>query len=1010
MVPEAAMRFGVLGPLEVVGENGAIPLRGAKPRVLLAVLLCRANQPVSIDTLADCMWPRSRPPSAGDNLRGYVHQLRRTLPCRDRLVHGPVGYQLTVRDGELDLADFRELAARGQRAIADGHPGMAGRLLHQAMALWRGRAFGGLPEVALLRDEAYALEEYRLDVLEEQVSADLAVGGHGALVAELRRHVAAYPLRERFHAQLMLALYRSGRQADALQAYQDCRERLVAELGIEPGPELQKLQLAILTADPVIRDPGGRAWPVLLAGVPELAAAPPRIADPPPRPQAQLPADVTCFTGRSSFLRELDALAAAGRRTGTGPVVALITGTAGVGKTAIAVHWAHSASAKFPDGQLYVQLRGHGPGSPVSPAGMLGQLLRALGMEPHGVPVETDEAAAAFRSVVAGRRLLFVLDDAFSAEQVRPLLPGAGACMVVLTSRNRLSGLVARDGARRLSVTTLPVRDASRLVRRLIGTQQSCAAESTAVAELARLCAYLPLALRIAAANLTSQHYASVVSYVARLAAADRVAELRADRDEQACVRTAFDVSYGGLDDAERVMFRLLGIAPGPDIGVAAAASLAGLPPEHATALLDRLAAACLVDEHAPGRYQCHDLLRLYARGRAIAEDGEPDRRAALERLAGWYLCRVRAAADLLYPHLLRLPDQPSGGPPWRAVVFPDRAAALSWLETERANLVASTVHAAEHGLPLVAVRLADELRGFFACGRHLSDWLTAGQAALTAAELHGGAQARTAILLGLGHAQWCVGRYAAAKDHYFSGLRHARIARWHDAQATILGNLGLICREVGEPALAVRYLRLAVAGDRRSNRIEGLANNLANLGYVLTQLGQLDQAFAACEESLLLFRRRGARLGEAHALANTGAVLRHLGQLDLAEDRLSAALTIYREVDDRSNEADTLNSLAEVQRDAGRYGHALELAYQGRRLAARAGDQRAQADCLITAASVHQHLAQYRQAIRQERKALRLARTTGTRYQQATAAGGLALARQSLDRVPAAAEARRRP
>ena len=986
------MRFGVLGPLEVAADGGVVPLRSAKLRVLLAVLLCRANQPVSIDTLGDCLWPADRPPSAPDNLRGYVHRLRRVLADGNRLVHDPAGYRLTVRDGELDVAVFRELASRGQRALADGEPGLAGQLLHRAMALWRGAAFAGLPEVSLLRDEAVALEEYRLHVLEERINADLATGRHSDLIAELCGHVSAHPLRERFHAQLMLALYRSGRQGDALQAYQDFRERLVAELGIEPGPELQQLQQAILRADPAIYDTGRAAWP----------QATPR------RPQAQLPADVTWFTGRAGYLRQLDELAAGGRQAGAGPVLALVTGAPGAGKTAIAVHWAHRAAGRFVDGQLYVKLRGHAPGPPARPEGALAQMLRALGVDPLRIPADADEAAAEFRSLVAGKRLLIVLDDAQSADQVRPLLPGSAACMVVVTSRNRLTGLVACDGAYRLTVTPLPLREASRLLKRIIGAKPTTR-DLAATTELARLCACLPLALRIAAANLTSTPDQSVSAYVRRLAAADRVAELRAESDEQASMYTAFDLSYRGLSAAERKAFRLLGIAPGPDIGVAAAASLTGLPPGQALAILDRLTAAHLIDDHAPGRYQLHDLLRLFAVQRAVEEDAEPGRSAAVHRLAAWYLQNAEAAAGVLYPHLLRLPARHRAGPgsvPPAPAAFPDRAAALCWLETERANLVAMVVHCAEHGPVPVAHQLADALRGFFANGRHLTDWLATGRAVLRSADSGADAAAQAAARLSLGHALWCLGRYLAARDHYRAALARARAARWTEAQATILGNRGLIEREIGEPALAVRYLRLAVALDRRAGRGDGLANNLANLGFVMAQLGRVDQALAACTESLLLFRRSGARLGEAHALANLGVVLRDMGQLDAAAEKLQAALAIYREAGDRSNEADTLNSLAAVHRDGGRYGAALELATRARKLAAQVGDRRAQADCLITAASVHHRNAQYRQAIRQDRKALRLARHTGTRYQQTKADGGLALARESLahrDQVRAA-------
>src|SRR6266540_4187334 len=599
------LHFAVLGPLEVRDGLGPLALGPPKQRTLLGVLLARPNVALGYDQLVAALWGAGPPRTALQNLHVYVYHLRRVLGDQRRVERRGAAYALLVRQGELDAQRFEALADQARQARAPDR-----ELLRQALALWRGPAFADLGEVDVLREAARRLEERRLGLLEERIETDLAAGRHAALVEELTGLVGEYPLRERFHAKLMLALYRAGRQAEALAAYQDARRLLVAQLGLEPGPELRRLEQAILRADPGL----DHAPAPSLAG-PAVGLVP-----------APLPPDVAGFTGRTEHLGRLDALLAGtgdAREGGAGArevVITAIAGGAGVGKTALAVHWAHLAADQFRDGQLYVDLRGWTPGGPVSPLRALAQLLLGLGMDGDKIPVEVDHAAGLYRSLLAGRRVLVVLDNARDAEQVRPLLPGSPGC--------------------------------------------------------------LPLALRIAAANLACEPDQPISAYLARLRGGDRLAELAVDGDPHAAVGGAFDCSYAALDADARRLFRLLGLVPGPELTAEAAAALADLPVTRAERLLERLASAHLVEPRAPGRFAFHDLLRAYARQQAERDDGkrDPEAEAALRRLLDWYLHVADAAAGLLYPQILRLHASRAAAAPAAPFERPDQA--LAWLDT----------------------------------------------------------------------------------------------------------------------------------------------------------------------------------------------------------------------------------------------------------------------------------------------------------------------------------------
>jgi DNA-binding SARP family transcriptional activator len=621
------MRFRMLGPLLVDDGASWSAIRAAQQRLVAALLLLEAGRTVPVERLVDELWGERPPPSAAATVRGYVMRLRRLLgggPGSPLVTRGR-GYELVAEDGDIDARVFSGLVTSARQALAGGHPETAAAKLSQGLALWRGPALADVPARLAVTAEAERLGQLRLAAVEDWLGVQLELGAHAEVVDEAQRLVAEHPLRERLWARLMLAQYRCGRRAEALDAYLRARRVLVEELGLEPGPELHELQRAVLAGQPELLAPAHQGAVAI--------AAPARVVP------AQLPAEVAAFSGRQAALEQLDShLPDQGERQS--PAIVLIAGTAGVGKTALAVHWAHRVRDRFPDGQLYVDLRGWAAGAPLRPIDALAGFLPALGVPAAEVPHQVEQAAALYRSLLAGKRVLIVLDNARSPGQVRPLLPASPGCAVVLSSRDQLRGLVARDGAVRLDLDVLAPREARTLLTRLLSAER-VTAEPEAAAELVRLCGHLPLALRIAAANLSGRPRTTVAAYAAELATGDRLRALEAGEDADAAVRVAFDRSYAALPAAARRLFRLLGLVPGTGICPPAAAALAATDDAAAAVLLDRLASAHLAGEHAPNRYVLHDLLRRYAADRASAEDSPADREAALGRLLDHYLHSV---------------------------------------------------------------------------------------------------------------------------------------------------------------------------------------------------------------------------------------------------------------------------------------------------------------------------------------------------------------------------------
>jgi tetratricopeptide (TPR) repeat protein len=808
---------------------------------------------------------------------------------------------------------------------------------------------------------------------------------------------ARHPLQERFHAQLMLALAGTGRRAQALNAYQRARRVLVDELGIEPGPELRNIHQQVLAGvEPEPRDPH---QPILSADPAVAATGPVRHAEAGPQRvnPRELPSAVPDFTGRSAELESLTGLLDRSGELGT-VVISAIGGTAGVGKTALALHWAHQVTGHFPDGQLYVNLRGYDPGQPVQPGDALAGFLRALGVRGTEIPADLDERAARYRSLVAGRRMLVVLDNAGSAEQVRPLLPGSATCVTVVTSRNSLAGLVARDGARRLELDVLAEAEAVGLLRALIGDRVD--AEPDAATMLAARCCRLPLALRVAAELAVARPGESLTFLAAELAGLGRRLDLLdADGDSRSAVRAVFSWSYLRLDPDAARAFRLAGLHPGPDFDRFTVAALAATSPESAGSTLEQLARAHLIQPAAHGRYAMHDLLRAYARELAEAEDGTDGGRAALTRLSGYYLHTASAAMEVLFPeesHRRPRLSPPAGGAPPVA----DPLEARAWLDAELPSLVAAIKHAAYHGDPDHAIRLAGTVfRALETTGRY-PEIITIYTCSLHAARRAGDRAGEAEALNNLTVVDLRQSRYQYAADRLLQTLDLYEATGDHLGRARALGNLGIVRFQQGRYPEAVHYQERALEYYRRIGDQTGEARTLNNLGIILLRHGRYQQAADGFRQALTLPHDPYI---ESYCLANLGAALLRLGHYHDAMTSLSQALTRSREAGNLAWEAYCLVHLGLADL---RQGHRQQAADQLRRavaLSRKEGDESGEADALNGLGEVSLAMGRPAPARAQHSRALRLATAIGDRYEQARAHNGLGCASQA-DGAPEAA------
>ena len=970
------MWFAVLGPLLVHDGETPVDVPRGRLRALLAALLLHAGHPVAADTLAEVVWDGAPPAGAEVTLRSHVLRLRRVLGPRAgiRLVTQHPGYLLRAGTDEVDLLKFRSLSQEGGAALREGDWDRANGLLDEALGLWRGTPLADVSSERLLREEAPGLAELRLQAEEWRADAALRLGRHAQLVAGLQALAAQHPLRERFHAQLMLALYRCGRPGEALAAYHEARQVLIDELGTEPGSELRQLQQQVLSADPAL-------------AAPETAQEPAQAARATTTVPRELPARVRNFTGRSEELLALTKLLdESGADTHGTVVISAIGGTAGVGKTALAVYWAHEVIDRFPDGQLYVDLRGYDPDKPMPAGDALARLLRSLGVAAD-IPADEDERAARYRSMLAGKRMLVILDNAGSVEQVRPLLPGSASCTALVTSRDTLPGLVARDGATRLDLNLLPLYEAVGLLRTLIGARVN--ADPDAAARLAVQCCRLPLALRIAAELAAGRPAVPLAELTAELAdQQERLDLLDNGGDSRTAVRAVFSWSCRNLDAETTRTFSLLGLHPGPDFEPYAAAALTDATIGQARRAIDVLARAHLVQPAGKGRYAMHDLLRAYARELAVSQSDEQERRAALTRLFDHYLRAAAAMTETLFPARSR---QPASTFPAPTAVPPaaDPARARSYLDCERHNLIAVIAHAADHGWPGHATRLAATLDPYLEV-EYVFEALTVHRHALRAARAIGDRSAEAEALASLGGLDFWQGRQQEAVDRLNRALALFRDVGNRRGEAWVLGDLGTVGLQQGRYKDAASQLEQALILHRQIGNRHAEARVLSNLGRAALRLGDSPGAIARYNEALVMSRETGDSTGEAYTLYRLSAIDVQELRYQQAVVRLQEALALFRKTSHRAGEAATLSSLGQASLRQGRHRQATDYFQQALILFSKMGDLADEAEALNGLGEVMLAQADADQARAFFRRALDLACQAAVPYDQACAHNGL--------------------
>jgi DNA-binding SARP family transcriptional activator/tetratricopeptide (TPR) repeat protein len=886
------MEFGLLGPLVVCHDGVALPVTRGKQRTVLAALLLDANRVVRVDDLMDVLWPAGAPPSAKVTMQNYVKRLRHALRDgdRDRISTHPRGYRIEVDDGELDLTRFEDLVTAARGCARTGSWDTVAARAAEALALWRGEPLNDVGSELLRAREAARLTELRLQALETRLDAELRLGGHVEVLPELRQLVTAHPLREQPRALLMIALYRCGRQAEALAAYQDARDALVGETGTEPGALLRDLHQRLLAADPDLELPGT----VPPAAVPARQVRVPH----------ELPASATHFTGREQELATLT-----GRVTEQAPgsvPVMVISGSPGVGKTALALRWAHEVAGRFPDGQLYLNLRGYDPDQPVTATDALARFLRALGVPGAEIPAEADERAACYRSLLAERRVLVVLDNAGQADQVRPLLPATAGCRVLVTSRDSLAGLVAKDGAQRLDLDLLPLPDAITLLSTLIGDRVD--EDPAAASTLAVHCARLPLALRVAAEIAVAHPGVSLAALAGRLAdRQQRLDQLDVSSDQHTMVRTVFSWSYRELAAPAARGFRLAGVHPGADFDGHAFAALTGSTAEQAATVLDRLSRAHLIQPASPGRYGLHDLLRAYASELAAAEEDAVQ--AALTRLFDYYLGTAAAAMDRLYPaERHRRPEIQQLTVPPRPL--PDSGAARAWLDAERACLTAIAEYAGQHGWPGHTTSIATTLVSYLDLGGHFADARAIHSQARAAARRTGDHGSEAVALCSLGIVELRQGRYQQASGHFHRALTLFGDVGDDNGRARAHNNLGLIDGHQGRHDRAFDHIERALDLHRQAHDRFGEARALSNLGICAGHLGRLEASADFHQRALVLCGQLGDHTGEGLSLSALGEIHLLQGRPDAAVGNYRRALVLFGEIGNRHGEIVARNGL----------------------------------------------------------------------------------------------------
>jgi DNA-binding SARP family transcriptional activator/tetratricopeptide (TPR) repeat protein len=900
------MQVRLLGPVDVTVDGQARAINGLRRKALVAALALHSGDVVSADRLIELIWDARPPPRAGRTLQSHISQLRRFLGEGAVIRPVPPGYVLELPGDGTDVGVAQRLIREGTTAT---NPVEGARVLREAVGLWRGRPLAELAEWGWFGEQARWLESLLAQATRALTEHRLALGDHAALIAELQSMARDWPLDEDLHRQLMLSLYRSGRQAESLTVYRELRALLVTELGIEPGADLRDLEQAILRQEPVL------TWTPRRDNT--------NAASQPPTPR-QLPMAVATFAGRrreiallDNLLDQIDHVASGSRKHA--PLITVVSGTAGVGKTTLAVHWAHAVAERCPDGQLYANLRGFGPRAvPVEPDEVLRGFLEALGVSGERVPAALDERAALYRSLLTGRQMLVLLDNAKDADQVRPLLPGTGPTVVLITSRNRLHGLAVTEAAQLLRLEVMTTGDAGELLALRLGRRR-IRAEPEAVGALIGGCARLPLALAIAAARASSRPDQPLAMLAAELRSTENALGVLGLDDEATDVRTVFSWSYRTLSPDAARLFRLFAVHPGPDLTVPAAASLGAITRREAHDDLVELARASLVDEHTLGRYQSHDLLRSYAAELLSTTDSDDERRSALVCILDHYLHSAHAAAPLLGPLLIDPPDLPAGSIAVEPEELPNHDRAWAWFRAEEEVLLAATRLSAAAGFDRHTWHLASTLESFLHRRGRWQEQAEICELAVAAARRLGDRAGLAAALRMSSRIQARLGQWERAHSLAQEGLQLYEQLQDQTGAAVTHLHLGLIHDQRAEHRDAIRHSLAAHELYQQAGNATGRALALNCLGWAHACLGEYAAALEFCQDALGPLQEAGDRDNEAGTWDSIGFAQHHLGRHDQARESYRRALVLARQVGNALLQAEILTHLADTEQITGR-------------------------------------------------------------------------------------------